>query len=72
MEKKGKIWTGLLAAALILIGVVAFAGFHQAAKWQESVRKEIQRLNWLCLWVIMTAWADGLPSKTVSLISHTL
>ena len=46
MEKKGKIWTGLLAAALILIGVVAFAGFHQAAKWQESVRKEIQRLNW--------------------------
>ena len=35
MEKKGKIWTGLLAAALILIGVVAFAGFHQAAKWQE-------------------------------------
>ena len=46
MEKKGKIWTGLLAAALILIGVVAFAGFHQAAKWQESVRKEIQRLDW--------------------------
>lgn len=46
MEKKGKIAIGLLTAALILIGIIAFVGFHQAAKWQESVRKEILQLDW--------------------------
>lgn len=46
MERKGKIVVGLLAVVLVLIGIIAFIGFYQAAKWQETVREEIQRLDW--------------------------
>ena len=46
MERKGKIVVGLLTVVLVLIGIIAFIGFYQAAKWQEAVREEIQRLDW--------------------------
>lgn len=46
MEKKGKIAAALVTAALVLFACAVFAGFHQAAKWQQAVRKEIQRLDW--------------------------